>query len=227
MRRTKLSWLLLGGMGIALCACGDSGSPTGLPPAGFGYGSDEGPYGSFNDPPTSDTEMAGSWNEAATCGSEQRLSLSDVLLNLSLPFCEFEASCSESYSPTPPPQGVPGQGTTPADGTIQTRDVDVETALNSIPDFCLELAVSRTGEGLEASDCELTKALGQVLKEIPACDDYVVLPEGYCAARLDRCFTDLIQAGCASYLSGRYPTSCGEIFSVDESNPQPVPDQPN
>lgn len=224
MRRTKLSWLLLGGMGIALCACGDSGSPTGLPPTGFGYGSDEGPYGSFNEPPTSDNEMATSWNESGFCGTEEQVALSDLLMDLSLPLCNFEASCSE----TAYPGGVPGQGgVTPNDGTMETRDLS--SSLSDIPDFCLELAMSRSGGGLGAYSCELTEALAHVAKEVPACEQHIVLPAGYCMARIDRCFRDIFQAGCASYVSGTYPLSCSGIISSDDAttDPQPVPDQPN
>jgi hypothetical protein len=223
MLRTKLSWLLLGGMGIALCACGDSGSPTGLPPAGFGYGSDEGPYGSFNEPPTSDNEMATSFNEGVGCGAEQQVALSDLLMDISLPLCKFEASCYD----TEYPGGGPGQGgVTPNDGTMQTRDLS--SALSDIPDFCLELAFSRTGGGQDADNCELTEALAHVAKEVPACEQHMVLPAGYCMARIDRCFSDIFQAGCASYVSGIYPLSCGGIIESDEpTDPQPVPDQPN
>lgn len=209
MQHHWLKWLLLGGLGATLLACGDSGSATGIPPAGLGYGVGDDPYGNFNEPPGTDNEVPVSYTELGTCGIDSTMRFSELVKAASLPLCTFERSCSDSVvQPTDPPD-EPGPGGPNSGGDMEPRNLDPEP--EEIPSFCLELAMSRTPGGQEMDDCLLMESLYRVAIEFPACNPVIALPMGWCAARIQRCVQDIVAGGCAAYLSEDLPSSCAGL----------------
>ena len=216
MRRTSLAFLWFGGLAVALAACGDDGGVPGAPPGAYVYGSGDDPHSSSCDPPTSTDEDPYSYTEGATCGVDERISLSFMALELSLPLCEFSESCSESIPDTPEPSPYSGP----------TKTLDMIGGFDSIPSYCMELAMSQSVHGQDTESCGMIEALGRVAKQYPACEQYTLLPRGMCASRLERCVKDVIAGGCAAYLSDKMPPSCKGIDSlgsegeVDTTDPE-------
>jgi hypothetical protein len=206
MRRTGLAlwgaWALLW-----VAACGDGGSATGLAPAGFGYGVDDDTYGSATEPSGSRTEQPSSSTEAI-CGRESILTLSEAMRLVTIPLCELEESCSDRDVQPPDDDGP-----TPNEGGTQTRAL--QTSFQDVPQFCVELAASRTPGLTQEDECELFQALVEVAEDVPGCQQYVVLPAGICAATFARCIEDMVAAGCAAYQAQRMPPSCGFLTNFE------------
>lgn len=209
MQHHWLKWLLLGGLGATLLACGDGGSATGIPPSGFGYGAGDDPFGNFNEPPGTDNEVPISYTEMGTCGMDSTMRFSELLKAASLPLCKFERSCSDSVTQPTDPPNKPGPGGPKPDGDMEPRDLEKD--IGEIPLFCLELAMSRTPGGQEMDDCLLTESLYHVALEFPACDQLIALPVGWCPERIQRCIQDIVAGGCAAYLSDDLPSSCAGL----------------
>lgn len=191
----------------------------------YGYGSSDQSYDSFNDPPESWNEQSGSFNEVATCGSEQVVMMSDLVDQLFLPVCAYVEHCIPSSAQ--PAQPAPSQ---PMDGQMHTFAGDLFPNSGLSP-YCEQLVVNR----LEAadpyasnSDCAIYEAIAWVVKTLPACDGGIVLPRGVCLATAQQCASDITRAGCAALDSNRLPRSCGAFNEASDSGggTQP-PNQPN
>jgi hypothetical protein len=206
MRRTGLA--LWGTWGLLLlAACGDGGSAAGLAPDGFGYGVDDDTYGSATEPSGSRTEQPTSSTEAS-CGRESVMTLSEAMRLVTIPLCQFEASCTDREVQPPDDDGP-----TPNEGGTQTRAL--QTSFQDVPQFCVELAVSRTPGLTQEDECELFEALAEVAEDVPGCQQHVVLPAGICAATFARCIEDLVAAGCAAYQAEQMPPSCGSVTDFE------------
>lgn len=215
MGRSSLAVLWFGGIGLALAACGDSGAATGAPPGAYVYGAGEDPYSNYDDPPTSDTEDPFSFTEGAGCGVDERISFSYVALHVSLPLCELSASCSDSVvNPQPGPGPGPGPDE-PMPNSGERFTLDMIGGFGEIPSFCLELAMSQSVHGEDTDQCGAIEALGHVAQQYPACEQYMILPRGLCAASLERCVDDIIAGGCGPFLAEQLPPSCQGVESLE------------
>jgi hypothetical protein len=207
MRRTGLA--LWGAWGLLLlAACGDGGSATGLAPAGFGYGVDDDTNGSATEPSGSRTEQPSSATETASCGADSIITLSEAIRLVTLPLCEFEESCTEREV-QPPDDDEP----TPNEDGTQTRAL--QTGLQDVPEFCVELAISRSPGLTQEDECGLFQALAEVAEDVPGCQQHVVLPAGTCTSTFAHCIDDLVAAGCAAYHAGQLPRSCAYVSDLD------------
>jgi len=221
MRRTSSISLVAGALAVALTACGDSGSATGLPPGPYGYGPGNDSARSDNEPPTTDNEVPTSFTEGALCGGEEEISRSYVALEFELPLCEFSKACSNSSAESVAPGG---EGTEPYDGPSESDDY--RDAFTDIPEFCSELVMAQDihgGQDGELDDCAFIEAIGWVAQQYPTCEQTVPLPQGVCKASFERCVSDVLKAGCGPYLAGRLPRSCQGLISADSDSQETKP----
>lgn len=208
MRRIGLSCLMMAGLGATLISCGDGGSLAGGGPAGAAYGVGDDPYSNGNDPPPSLDEPAGSFTEAAPCGLDEVVSLSDMLLLVGLPICEFATSCGSSDSPSPPPEEPE-----PMHLGSSTR---AALEFDDIPSFCLEMVIPSDQDDLFTDECRFYKELAHVAKTNPACEQWIALPRGYCLSRFQQCVREVKASGCGRYLAEELPASCDGLEDSEE-----------